>query len=78
MVYDLAANKMLAAGVEVAPKKLSYESSGQHVSAAYHELERAAMDLMTIIRASKGSPNKDIKKMVNQLRAITEKWQSQS
>ena len=75
-VYDLAANKMLEAGVEVAPKKLSYESSG-HVSAAYHELERAAMDLMTIIRASKGSPNKDIKKMVNQLRAITEKWQSQ-
>ena len=47
------------------------------MSAAYHELERAAMDLMTIIRASKGSPNKDIKKMVNQLRAITEKWQSQ-
>ena len=77
-VYDLAANKMLEAGVEVAPKKLSYESSGQHVSAAYHELERAAMDLMPIIRASKGSPNKDIKKMVNQLRAITEKWQSQS
>ena len=76
-VYDLAANKMLAAGVEIAPKKLSYESSGHHVSAAYHELERAAMDLMSIIRASKGSPNKDIKKMVNQLRAITEKWQSQ-
>ncbi|MGM9566377.1 MBL fold metallo-hydrolase RNA specificity domain-containing protein [Evtepia sp.] len=74
-VYDLAAGKMLAAGVELAPKKFSYESSG-HVSAAYHDLESAAMDIMTLIRASKGSPNKDLKKMANQLRAVVERWQS--
>jgi metallo-beta-lactamase family protein len=72
-VFDLAANKMLAAGVEIAPKKLSYESTG-HVSAAYHELETAAMDLMTLIRASKGSTNKDLKKMTAQLTAMLEKW----
>ena len=66
---------MLAAGVELAPKKLSYESTG-HVSAAYHELEEAAMDIMTLIRASKGSANKDLKKMASQLRAVVERWQS--
>ena len=72
-VYDLAANRMLAAGTEIAPKKLSFVSTG-HVSAAYHDLENAAMDIMTIIRASKGSPNKDQKKMANQLLAVIERW----
>ena len=74
-VFDLAANKMLAAGVELEPKKVSYESVG-HVSVAYHELEVAAMDLMAIIRASKGGANKDLKKMTAQIRAMAEKWQS--
>ena len=32
------------------------------------------MDLIAIIRASKGSPNKDLKKMTNQLRGVIEKW----
>ncbi|MCI8414710.1 MAG: MBL fold metallo-hydrolase [Ruminiclostridium sp.] len=74
-VFDLANNKMLAAGVELEPKKVSYESVG-HVSMAYHELEMAAMDLMSIIRASKGFANRDLKKMASQLRAVTEKWSS--
>lgn len=73
-VYDLANNTMLAAGVEIAPKKISFESTG-HVSGAYHELESAAMDLMTLIRASKGFTNKDLKKMAAQIKAVTEKWQ---
>ena len=34
------------------------------------------MDLVAIIHASKGSPNKDLKKMTNQLRAVIEKWNS--
>ena len=38
------------------------------------ELELAAMDLLSIIRASKGGANKDLKKMAAQLRAVTEKW----
>ena len=74
-VFDLANNKMLAAGMEIAPKKTSYESNGQ-VSSAYHELESAAMDLMTLIRASKGGSNKDLKKMAAQLRTIAEKWKA--
>ena len=74
-VFDLANNTMLAAGVEIAPKKPSFESTG-HVSSAYYELESAAMDLMTLIRASKGGANKDLKKMAAQIRAMAEKWQS--
>lgn len=64
---------MLAAGVEIAPKRASFESTGRP-AAAYHELELAAMDLMSIIRASKGGANKDLKKMAAQLRAVAAKW----
>ena len=64
----------LAAGVELEPKKISFESTGR-VSGAYQELESAAMDLMTLIRASKGLTNKDLKKMASQIKAMTEKWQ---
>ena len=34
------------------------------------------MDLMTLIRASKGGSNKDLKKMAAQLRTIAEKWKA--
>lgn len=74
-VFDLANNVMLAAGVEIAPKKVSYESEG-HISTAYHELETAAIDLMSVIRASRGMSNKELKKMATQLRAVAEKWQT--
>ena len=30
---------------------------------------------MTLIRASKGLTNKDLKKMASQIKAMTEKWQ---
>lgn len=72
-VFDLSKNVMLAAGVEIAPKRASFESTGRP-AAAYHELELAAMDLMSIIRASKGGANKDLKKMAAQLRAVAAKW----
>lgn len=71
-VFDLSKNVMLAAGVELLPKKTSYASNG-HPASAYHEAELAAMDLFSIIRASKGSSNKDLKKMAAQIRALTEK-----
>lgn len=74
-VFDLANNVMLAAGVEIAPKKVSYESVG-HISMAYHELETAAMDIMAIVRASKGMSNKDLKKRTAQLRSYAEKWRA--
>ncbi len=59
--------------MEIAPKKTSFASTGRP-STAYHELELAAMDLLSIIRASKDGANKDLKKMAAQLRAVTEKW----
>lgn len=71
-VFDLSKNVMLAAGVELLPKKTSYASNG-HPASAYHEAELAAMDLFSIIHASKGSSNKDLKKMAAQIRALTEK-----
>lgn len=74
-VFDLANNVMLAAGVELEPKKLSFESTG-HISGAYQELESVGMDLMTFIRGNRGLSNKDLKKMAAQLRTIMEKWQS--
>lgn len=74
-VFDLSKNVMLAAGVELLPKKTSYASTG-HPSSAYHEVELAAMDLFSIIRASKGSSNKDLKKMAAQIRAMTEKFKA--
>lgn len=74
-VFDLANNVMLAAGVELEPKKPHYETSGR-MSTAYQELERSAMDLMSIIRASKGSSNKDLKKMASQLQAVIDRWKN--
>ena len=72
-VMEESGIKDLPAGVEIAPKKTSFASTGRP-STAYHELELAAMDLLSIIRASKGGANKDLKKMAAQLRAVTEKW----
>ena len=74
-VFDLSKNVMLAAGVELLPKKTSYASNG-HPASAYHEVELAAMDLFSIIRASKGSSNKDLKKMAAQIRALTERFKA--
>jgi len=74
-VFDLANNVMLAAGVELEPRKLSFESTG-HISGAYQELESVGMDLMTFIRGNRGMSNKDLKKMAAQLRTMMEKWQS--
>ena len=33
------------------------------------------MDLLALVRASKGGANKDLKKMAAQLRAVAAKWQ---
>ena len=72
-VFDLARNVMLAAGVEIAPKKTSFASTGRP-STAYHELELAAMDLLSIIRASKGGANKDLAQFEKELMALIQKW----
>ncbi len=70
-VYDLLENRMLAAGVELEPKR---PKSAENISSAYFDLEGAAMELMALIHGKKGGANKDLRKMTNQLKTIVEKW----
>jgi metallo-beta-lactamase family protein len=70
-VYDLVENKMLAAGVEVEPKK---PKAREHVSNSYWELEAAAMDLLALIHSKKSGTNKDLRHMQTQLKSLMEKW----
>ncbi len=70
-VYDLATNRMLAAGVELEPKR---PKTMEHVSSAYWELESAAMELLASIHSKKGMANKDLKKMAAQLKSLSERW----
>ena len=72
-VYDLAANVMLASGIEIAPRKPSFSTTG-HMSSAYQELERTAMDAMALIHGSKEHSNKDLRKMTAQLRELIARW----
>ena len=70
-VYDLAENRILAGGVELAPKR---PKTQENISAAYWDLERMAMTLLTRIQSSKSAPNKDLRKMINQLDSLMQKW----
>ena len=72
-VYDLAANVMLASGIEIAPRKPSFSTTG-HMSSAYQELERTAMDAMALIHGSREYSNKDLRKMTAQLRELIARW----
>lgn len=69
-IYDLAENRMLAAGVVVEPKK---PKTAEHVSASYWDLESAAMDLVALIHGHKGAANKDLRKMTNQVKSLMER-----
>lgn len=69
--YDLAQNRMLAAGVEIEPKKPKVRES---VSNAYWELESTAVDFLELIRTNKTTPNKDLKKMKAQLKSLMDRW----
>ncbi len=78
-----AGNRYLAAMgfTEHGPRHVSYVSrTAAGILAALHfsprEVELAAMDLFSIIRASKGSSNKDLKKMAAQIRTLTEKFKA--
>lgn len=70
-VYDLKENRMLAAGVELEPKR---PKQSEHVSSSYWDLEAVGMDLLALIHGKKGGANKDLKKMTNQLKTMLEKW----
>ena len=78
-----AGNRYLAAMgfTEHGPRHVSYVSrTAAGILAALNfsprEVELAAMDLFSIIRASKGSSNKDLKKMAAQLRTLTESFKA--
>ena len=68
-VYDLAADRMLSAGVPLPPKPVS--ASG---SPAYRKLEAAGQDLMEAIRHNKGGANKDLAQFEKELMALIQKW----
>ncbi|MEG2000290.1 MAG: MBL fold metallo-hydrolase [Evtepia sp.] len=70
-VFDLANNRMLAAGVEIEPKK---PREADHASTAYYELEAVGVELMALIHQNKGTANKDLRKLAHQLKTFVEKW----
>ena len=68
-VYDLAADRMLSAGVPLPPKPVSVSGSP-----AYRKLEAAGQDLMEAIRHNKGGTNKDLAQFEKELMALIRKW----
>jgi len=70
-VYDLAENRMLAAGVEIAPKP---KFTSVSVSSAYRKLEDTVDSLSAVVRANKGGTNKDLNAFAAELEALIKKW----
>ena len=70
-VYDLAADRMLAAGVELTPKPTYTAHSA---SPAYRTLEQAADLLRQVVQANRGGTNKDLAAFAAELNALAEKW----
>ena len=68
-VYDLANDRMLAAGVPLPPKPVSAGGSP-----AYRKLESAGQDLLDAIRHNKGGTNKDLAQFEKELLALIQKW----
>ena len=68
-VYDLAADRMLAAGVPLPPKTVS--AGGSPV---YRRLEDAGENLLNIIRHKRGGTNKDLAQFEKELLALSKKW----
>ena len=69
-VYDLAADRMLAAGVPLPPKAVSAVSG----SPVYRKLESAGQNLLEAIRHNKGGTNKDLAQFEKELMALIQKW----
>ena len=71
-VYDLLENRRLAAGIERAPKK----TGQKHVSEAYMYLEEMGKRLLEVIRESTGRPNKELRRLAGQIKALIDNWLS--
>ncbi len=73
-VYDLAANRQLAAGY--LPERKAKAVSGAKTSSAYERLVAVGNMLMESIRRSKGRDNKSLARFAEQLRQLLDKWEA--
>lgn len=73
-VYDLAADRMLAPGVVLEPKRTSGGASAP--SPAFRRLEQVGKLVVEVIARSRGRSNKDLAKLADQLKALLDKWDS--
>ncbi len=70
-VYDLAANRMLAAGVPLPPKAASAISGSPN----YRKLESTAQNLLETVCQNRGGTNKDLARFEKELQALIRKWE---
>ena len=70
-VFDLAAGRMLAAGVELPAKKPAVPVSS---SPAYRALEEMGRTLLEVIQRNRGGTNKDLKKFADQIKNLVDQW----
>ncbi len=70
-VYDLASNRMLAAGVELAPKQAFTAASA---SPAFRKLESTADQLMAVVKNNRGGTNKDLAAFNAELEKLIRRW----
>ena len=73
-VYDLAANRMLAAGIEIAPKPRPAAVAASAGSPAFRKLEYTADLLRSVVQANRGGANKDLNAFTAELEKLIEKW----
>ncbi|MEG0597395.1 MAG: MBL fold metallo-hydrolase [Oscillospiraceae bacterium] len=70
-VYDLLDGTVLSPGVVLAQKP---SRSTPAASPTYHRLEDVGRKLQDVIRKNKGTANKDLAKLADQLSALLDKW----
>ncbi|MEG1241195.1 MAG: MBL fold metallo-hydrolase, partial [Oscillospiraceae bacterium] len=70
-VYDLLDGTVLSPGVVLAQKP---SRSTPAASPTYHRLEDVGRKLQDVIRKNKGTANKDLAKLADQLAALLDKW----
>lgn len=72
-VYDLAANRLVDAGVPAAALHL-HAAVNRKVSPAYLRLQQMGQRILEVIRHNEGGANKDLEKFANQLQGLADKW----
>ena len=73
-VYDLAADRMLAKGVVLEPRKVSGGAAAG--SPAFVRLQDVSRQLEALISRSRGRPNKDLARLADQIRQVMENWEN--